>query len=297
MHYLVDSLETVANRLYHFLSLPAHHEKIRSAIKLVKTNYEAGVVAQTRHRGSALQALLESVGTEHFFETVVAFFQDKEGGWKTTSANTNLVYQFLRMLPDFSLAYDDDFFNPAHSGLSSYTSFFNFHHIRLSELLIQRYQNIKNNVVTPVLSHDAMFEGRVKERQMELAEIKSSPKGSIKARQKAMFASAIFTKKNTLPEPKKLGDNNNFAEAMNAVQSLFLNKKALASALETDIAAPKEDLTKATLFDDKSALTRGVLVARPSLVGLFGGACRAMPPMIAASRECHEREIFSLLSP
>lgn len=284
MHYLIDSLETVANRLYHFLSLPAHHEKIRSAIALVKKNYEAGVVAQTRHRGPALQVLLESVGKENFFETLVAFFQDKEGGWKTTSANTNLVYQLLRMLPDFSLEYDDDFFNPAHSGLSSYTRFFNFHHIRLSALFIQRYQNVKTNVVVSVPSHDAMFESRVKERQIELAEMKASPKGGIKARKEAMFASAIFTKKNTLPEPKKLSDNVQFSEAVNAVKTMFV-KADIALALNTEISPPQEDLTQSILFDDQSALTSGVLVAKASLAGLFGGGCRIMPKMVEASHK------------
>lgn len=277
MHYLIDSLENVANRLYHFLSLPANHEKIRSSIALVKKNYEAGVVGQIRHRGAALQTLLDSVGTENFFTTLTAFFQEQGSGWKTTSANTNLVYQFLRMLPDFSLEYDDDFFNPAHSGLSSYMSFFNFHHVRLSALLIQRYQNVKNNVVVPISSHDVVFEGEVKQRQIELAAVKASPQGSIKARTEAMLASAIFVKKNTPFEGKKLKENNEFVNAMNAVQCLFVNKKALESALNTEIEPPKEDLTKAILFDDKAA------AVKPSLAGLFGGGCRTMPAMVAAS--------------
>lgn len=291
MHYFIDNLETVANRLYQFLILPANQDRIAKIIADVKSDYDVLWGGWTRHRGGDLLALQSSVGTPDFLQKLVHFFQDKEGGWKTTSANTQLVYRFVRELPDFSPEHDDEFFNPQHGGAAFYMQYFNAHHKRVSELFIEHYEHVKNNTAAPLASHDDLQAERIKRRQEELDRLKKArPQGGTALLAKSLFESTVYKKKNTLPEPKKLNANPQFAKAMNAVQAIFTDKKSMQSAMTTELTQG-DDLTKSTLFNDTSALMDARIFSEkpkaPSLglVGLFAARSegRALPAVVQAS--------------
>lgn len=291
MHYFIDNLETVANRLYQFLTLPANQDRIAQIIAKVKKNYDVTWGRLTRYRGDALHALQLSVGTEQFLPTLVGFFQDKDGGWKPSSANTQLVYQLVRALPDFSAEHDDEFFNPQHAGAAYYMQYFNAHHKRVSELFIEHYEHVKNNTAAPLASHDDLQAERILRRQEELDRLKKArPQGSTALLAKSLFESTIYKKKNTLPEPKKLNTNPKFAKAMNAVQAVFTDKNSMQSAMTTELTQG-DDLTKSTIFNDTSALMDARIFSEkpkaPSLglVGLFAARSegRALPAVVQAS--------------
>lgn len=289
MNYFIDNLENVANRLYQFLTLPANKEHIYHIIEDVKKNYEASWVSMTRHRNEALGQLLLSVNTKNFLPTLVAFFRDENGGWKTTSANTNLVYQLVRVLPDFTPERDDAFFNPQHIGAAFYMECFNAHHKRVIELFIDQYERVKKDACAPSASHDHLQAEQIQRRRDELEGIKKSRFPGMNAEiAKSLFESTIFKKKNTLATPNKLKANPQFAKAMNAVQGIFSDNAKMKAPLPST-----DDLTKSTIFHDASSLMDATLFEdqAPSvaLKGLFAARRQAkdLPAVVLAS---HERQ-------
>lgn len=288
MNYFIDSLETVANRLYHFLNQPANHDRLFQIISQVKYDYSNVWIKFRRHRSEALQQLLATVGKENFLPTLIAFFQDKDGGWHTSSANTNLMYQLVRALPDFSPLHDDEFFNPQHSAALFYINYFNSHHLRLSTLLIERYQNANTSAAAPAPSQEALHAQEIKNRQDELSEMQNVRlKGQTALLAKSLFESTIYKKISKFPAPKKLNSNPQFIQAMSTVQASLRNKISLTTNDTMKGDVNKDDLSRGILFQDKEKKQ-----VNSALLNLFSqrNKTASLPELVQASHEAHRHK-------